>query len=354
MQAFDHLTVARCRRRAAALAALRQFFAAQEFVEVDTPVVLRAPAPELNIEPPVVELPAAMGLPPQRRFLQASPELGMKRLLAAGLPRIYQVAPTFRAGDHSPLHRQEFRLLEWYRRDGTLAQLQADCEALCTAMQRVTAAQAPGAATTAAARAWAAGAPFLRWSLPELFARHVGSSLLECVGTVSDPLALPPGDVAALRRALQRAAVPFAADDSWEDLFHRAFMQCIEPQLVAAPRPVIVSDFPAPLAALARLSPADPRVAERFELYVGGVELANGYGELTCARTQRARFVAERARRGAAGKVMAPLCEAFLAALPQLPAAAGIALGLDRMLMLMWKEADLGATTCLPTEEDAV
>lgn len=314
----------RWRQRAGVLRAVRRFFEEQDFIEVDTAVAVRAPAPELYIEAPEVVLQSPDG--PLTRYLQTSPELPMKRLLAAGLPRIFQLAPVFREGDFSPTHRPEFRLLEWYRRDAEWTALWGDCEGLVRA-----AARAAGLGDTLRYQGHDIdlAAPFVRLSVDEAFRRWVGFSVLDCL------------DPAVLREQLRRADIFHSPDDSWDDLFNRAFVSRVEPALAQEKQPVLLTHYPAPMAALARTSPADSRASERFELYVAGLELANGFGELTDAPEQRQRFAAEAEARRHAGRRNYPLDEHFLAALDALPPSAGIALGFERLLMLVLDAAHI-------------
>jgi lysyl-tRNA synthetase class 2 len=269
----------------------------------------------------------------QRRFLQTSPELAMKRLVAAGLPRIFQIAAVFRDGDLGPVHRPEFRLLEWYRAGAPWTALMDDCEALlrhlARALHGVEACRYGGLEIDLAR-------PFRRISVDEAFRTHAGFSILE---------ALTP---APLMAQLDRLGIAHRGDDTWDDLFHRVFLTRVEPALLQDPRPLFLTHYPAPLASLARLAPEDPRAAERFELYVGGLELANAFGELVDAATQRTRFELERAARAAAGKRDYPLDEAFLAALKGMPEAAGIALGMERLLMVLLDAPDIDAVSFLP------
>jgi lysyl-tRNA synthetase class 2 len=318
------------RSRAEVVRAIRKFFDSQGFLEVDTPVALTAPAPELNIDAPAVEL--RVGDEIQRRFLQTSPELPMKRLLAAGLERIYQVAPVFRDGDLSAQHRPEFRLLEWYRRDVGWEALLDDCEGLLRACARA-AGQRDLLRTRGRSVELAGG--FRRLTVDQAFRSYAGFSILDALTLDS------------LRARAREAGVHTGEDDDWEDLFHRVFLNRVEPQLAGESRPVFLTHFPAPLASLARLSPDDPRTSERFELYVAGVELANGFGELTDATEQRRRFERDRARRAHSGLRDYPLDERFFTALDQLPAAAGIALGIERLLMLLL-DSELDAVTLIP------
>ncbi len=322
------------RQRAAVVRAIREFFWARDFVEVDTPVALTAPAPELHLEAPVVELAAQDRR--ERRFLQTSPELPMKRLLALHLPRIFQLAVVFRDGDYTQRHRPEFRLLEWYRRDAGYAELMSDCEAL---VRHCAAALGKSDVLTYQGRRVDLAGPFRRVSVDAAFRTHAGFSILEAL------------ERDTLSERLRERGVHFSSDDTWDDLFHRIFLSQVEPALLAADRPLFLTDYPAPLAALARLSPHDRRVAERFELYAADLELANAFGELTDADEQRRRFVDERARRRAAGKHDYPLDERFLHSLQSLPPSAGIALGVERLLMLLLDVPDVDGVAFIPWGE---
>jgi len=320
----------RMRRRDTVVRAVRTFFWERDFVEVDTPVAITAPAPEPHIEAPRLALQADR---PLLRYLQPSPELPMKRLLAQGFERIFQIAAVFRDGDHGPLHTPEFRLLEWYRRDAGWETLLDDCEALLRC-----AARAAGHGDTfdfGGRRVDLRGA-FRRLSVDDAFRRAVGFSILDAA------------DPDALRRNLDHLRIPHDPSDSWNDLFHHVFLTSVEPRLLDDERPLFLTDYPAPLASLARLSPEDPRVAERFELYVGGVELANGFGELTDPVEQRRRFERDSALRRSSGLADYPIDERFLAALVDLPPSAGIALGVDRLLMLLLNVETLDAASFIP------
>ncbi len=248
----------------------------------------------------------------------------MKKLLAAGEPRIFQLARVFRDAERSATHHPEFTMLEWYRAGADYTALMDDCAALL------------------AACADAAGGATLRWqdrvsdprqtcerlSVAEAFARHAGIDLL---ATAPDPRA---PDVAQLAAAAARAGIAAHAGDDWESLFFRIFLERIEPKL-GAPAPTILYDYPISMAALARPSPRDPRLAERFELYVAGLELANAFSELTDPVEQRRRFEADTAAKQRLYGERYPIDEDFLAALGSgFPASAGIALGVDRLIML--------------------
>lgn len=316
------------RTRHRVIAAVRRFFDAQDFVEVDTFVTIRAPAPELYIDAVPVTVMTPQG--PQPRFLQPSPELAMKRLVAMGMPCIYQIAPVFRDGDASPSHTPEFRMLEWYRAHAPWTTLHDDCEAL---LRHVAMAVHGGLRFVYRGHPIDLTRPMRRISVEAAFETHAGFSLLAHMTPER------------LRAQLDKTGLHHAADDSWSDLFHRIFLTCVEPKLLQDPHPLLLTDFPAPLASLAQLSATDARTAERFEMYAGGLELANGFGELTCPDTQRTRFVAESAARAQHDKRVYPLDEAFLAALHDLPQTSGIALGVERLLMFICDIAHIDEVT---------
>jgi lysyl-tRNA synthetase class 2 len=290
--------------------AVRAWFEAQGFVEVETPARVRSPGQEVHLE----AVPAGDG-----HWLITSPEYHLKKLIARGLPRIFEIARSWRAEESGPHHRTEFTMLEWYRADAPLAALAADCEALVAVVVRA-AGRDPAALGL--------GAPFVRTTVRELFAEHAGISL---AGDESPE---------ALRAAAEKAGVAVGTATAWDDVFYQVFLDRIEPALAAA-GPTFVFDWPAPLGALARPHPKDPRVVERFELYAGGLELANAFGELTDPVEQRRRFAEEAGLRAARGKQVYPIDEALLEALPRMPPTAGIALGLDRLVMLALGAGDI-------------
>ena len=309
--------------RARILAALRVFFVERDFLEVETPALQVSPGLEPHLMAFSTELVGPHG---ERtvRHLHTSPEFAMKKLLVAGLPRIFQIAHVFRNGERGATHHPEFAMLEWYRAGAGYRDLMADCEALL------------GAALAAAAaplfirqgRSCDPRLPWQRLTIAEAFARFCGIDIL---ATAPDPAAPRLDLLAAAARHI--GVAPHAGDD-WEDLFFRIFLDRIEPAL-GSPAPTILCDYPLALAALARPKPDDRRLAERFELYVCGLELATAFGELTDAAAQRARFAVDRARKRALYGYDYPVDEEFLAALAQgLPESAGIALGVDRLVML--------------------
>jgi len=276
--------------RSRVLAAVRAFFLDREYIEVETPVRVAAPALEAHID----------AEPSGSCFLRTSPELFLKRLVAAGHERVFEMGPCFRRGERGALHRPEYTMLEWYRAGAGYGEALAETLALLRAVARGatggTTVQRGGVAIDLAAAAEV-------WTVAAAFQTFAGWD-------------------------------PVAAFDA--ERFDLDLVERVEPALAGGARPVVLTDYPAARAALARLKAGNPRVAERWELYLGGVELANAFGELTDAAEQRARFARCAAERAAAGRAVYPVDEAFLAALDAgLPDCAGVALGIDRLVMLL-------------------
>jgi lysyl-tRNA synthetase class 2 len=269
--------------RARVLREIRAFFDARGFTEVETPVRIPAPAPEPHIDCP----------PSGDWFLRASPELQMKKLLAAGMERIYQIGPCFRAGEKGRRHSPEFTMLEWYRANADYSDIARDAEELLAEVlkrdhadvQRITVREA-----------------YLRWA-------------------GWDPV------------------------ETWDqDRFDFDMATKIEPNLPK--EPLFLTDYPAPAASLARLKSDDPRVAERWELYVDGIELANAFTELVDPVEQRRRFELAREERRALGEADYPLDEEFLDALARMPPSGGVALGVDRLVMLACGASSITDVQC--------
>jgi len=284
--------------------ALRSFFELADYLEVETPVRIPAPAPEAYIDPE----------PAGEAFLQTSPELSMKRLLAAGYPRLFQICRCFRRSERGRRHLPEFTLLEWYTAHRDYRDMMDQTEALL---------------------------------------KHVARSL-DCDGTL-----VFQGQGIDLRRPFQRMTVDdafrtFAACTPEEALAAGRFDEIvgvtIEPHL-GWERPVFLYDYPAECAALARLKPDMPTRAERFELYIGGIELCNGFSELNDSKEQRRRFLDELQARQQAGRPTTPLPERFLTALDQMPPATGNALGVDRLVMLFADTLTIDDVTAFVPEE---
>ena len=274
--------------RSRVLQAIRRWFVEHDFIEVETPVRLAAPALELHIN----------AEPAGDHFLRTSPELHMKRLMAAGAQRIFQMGPCFRRGERGSRHNPEYTMLEWYRANAGYADVLMDTKQLLLAVAR----EVKGTTDLAYQGRPLALAPFWeRLTVSEAFVRWAGW----------DP-----------------------AKNYDADRFDFDLVEKVEPRL---PRevPVILTDYPAAAAALSRRKPDNPAVAERWELYLGGLEIANAYSELTDPVEQRARFEECAAARAAAGRQVYPLDENFLAELGHMPPTGGIALGVDRLVMIL-------------------
>ncbi|MCC8428177.1 EF-P lysine aminoacylase GenX [Reyranella aquatilis] len=297
--------------RARLLASMRRWFAAEGFLEVETPILQVAPGAEVHLTGFATEWELPDG-EARERWLHSSPEFAMKKLLAGGLPRIFQFARVFRNAEGSALHHPEFTMLEWYRTGVGYEAIMDDCAALlaCLGVDEL---QWDGQVCDPHAQPE-------RLTVAEAFARHAGVDLFATAGNAE-----------ALSGA---SGVPMHAGDSWEDVFFRIMFEKIERRLGMG-RPTILCEYPISMAALARAKPGDPRVAERFELYVCGVELANAFGELTDARIQRERLEADMDLKDRLYGVRWPVDEDFLAALDHgLPDCSGIAMGFDRLAML--------------------
>jgi lysyl-tRNA synthetase class 2 len=312
--------------RNAAKAAIRGYFAEQGFVEVETPALQVSPGMEVHLKAFATELEEPFGERRRRLYLHTSPEFAMKKLLAAGEPRLFQFAHVFRNGERAPTHHPEFTMLEWYRAGADWTALVADCEGIL----RAALAAVPPALSNGALR-WRGvaadpAAPFERLSVADAFARHAG---IDLHATASDPLR---PDAAVLAAAARRIGIATQPHDTWEDVFFKVFLERVEPKLGRG-RPTILHSYPASMAALARIDRADPRVAERCELFVAGLELANGFGELTDAVEQRRRFEADMAKKQGLYGERFPIDEDFIAAVGAMPDAAGMALGFDRLMM---------------------
>jgi lysyl-tRNA synthetase class 2 len=303
-------------------AALRGRFGELGFTEVETAALQVSPGLEPHLQAFATELRTADG-GRHRRYLHTSPEFACKKLLAAGEGRIFTFARVWRNDERSARHHPEFTLLEWYRAPGGYRELIADCQTLLRGV-----ASALGIA--AFRHGEVACDPFAAWqeiTVAEACARFAGIDLL---ASLADPQAPDRGVLAA---AAIGAGLRVAADDSWADIFTKIMVGRVEPRL-GLRVPTVLLDYPLPEAALARRKPEDPRLAERLELYVAGLELANGFGELTDPVEQRARFVADQAVKERLYGERYPLDEELLQALGLIGEAAGIALGIDRLAML--------------------
>ena len=291
-------------QRARLIQAMRRFFIEQGYLEVETPHRIPGPAPESHIDA------VASG----EWFLHTSPELCMKRMLAAGYEKIFQICRCWREGERGSQHVPEFTLLEWYRSVSDYKALMEECEALIHALAR-----AVGLEQTIVFRGQEIdlAAPWERISVKEAFGSYAKISIAE---------------------ALDR------------NLFDEIMIEEIEPRL-GIRKPTFIYDYPAEQAALARLKQEDETIAERFELYIGGLELANAFSELIDPEEQRKRFYVENSDRRSRGKSTYPIPEKFLAELDDMTPSAGIALGVDRLVMVFLDAATIGDVIVFTPEE---
>lgn len=288
--------------RAAFFHSLRSFFIRQQFLEVDTPIRQPLLLPELNIEP----------LASEGWFLQASPELCMKRMLAAGCDRIFQLCNCFRKDERGRLHLEEFTMLEWYRKEADYEDLMADCEALLCSLLADLDEMAPcavdGVGLRAGGRVISLQPPWDRLSVHEAFVRYSPVSIEQAMAA---------------------------------DTFDEILVEYVEPFL-GVDRPLFLYNYPVELGSLARRKEGFPQLAERFELYINGIELANGFSELTDSHEQRQRFEQELSLMDEERRQQSRMPERFLEELTGLDRAAGIALGVDRLLMLLMGKESVG------------
>jgi len=291
-------------RRAEIIQEIRHFFIHQDYLEVETPQRIPAPAPESYID----------AIPSGDWYLQASPELCMKRLLAAGYEKIFQICHCWRGKERGSQHIPEFTLLEWYRMGADYRSLMEECELLIPAVAR-----SIGLGEEMVFRDYVVDLtrPWEAFSVRQAFQRYAGCSMEE---------------------ALEK------------DLFDETMVHEIEPKL-GREKPTFLYDYPAQRGALARLKPEDATVAERFELYIGGLELANGFSELVDPEEQRRRFEKENENRRLMGKAIYSFPEKFLSELKEMLPAAGIALGVDRLLMVLLNVPSIDDVVAFTPEE---
>jgi len=303
-------------------AAARAWFEGQGFTEVECGALAVSPGNEAHLHAFATDLIETGGA---RRtlYLHTSPEFASKKLLAAGETRIFDFARVFRNRERGPSHAPEFTMLEWYRANEDYDTVVADSVAL---VRR--AAETTGVAQFEhRGRACDPRANAERLTVADAFTHHAGIDLLATLNEKGE------GQRDILATKARRGGFDVAENDNWADIFSKILVARVEPQL-GIERPTVLCEYPRCEAALARASARDPRVAERFELYVCGVELANGFGELTDPVEQRARFESEMAEKQRIYGERYPIDEDFLAALTQMPPASGVALGFDRLVML--------------------
>lgn len=335
----DRQPLLRARHRVKA--ALRADLEGRDFLEVETAVLQVSPGNETHLHAFATGLAAPDGGAGRTFYLRTSPEFACKKLLAAGEHRIFEFARVFRNREHGALHHPEFTMLEWYRAGEPCEALMDDCARfLCIA--------AAAAGTDRFVFRGREADPMAqpeRLTVAQAFSRHAGIDLLATLGGGSP-------DRAGLARQARAAGVSAAADDTWSDIFSKVLVSCVEPR-IGNGRATFLTDYPACEAALARPRPGDPRVADRFELFACGVELANGFGELTDPAEQRARLEAEMDRKERLYGERYPIDEDFLAALAGMPPSSGCALGFDRLVMLAGRASRIDQVmwTPLPLED---
>jgi lysyl-tRNA synthetase class 2 len=297
-------------RRARLFAQVRAFFEARDFLEVETPLLVPSPGLDVHLDAFAVETSRGQS------YLSTSPEYQMKRLLADGYPRIFQIAKAFRKDEIGELHNPEFTMLEWYRAPGAVEDVMSDTEQLVAAVT--------GGRVVLEERAHTAIPPFERIRVLEAYERFAGL----------------------------RAEETLSLADHDEERFFRLLIEKVEPGIFGLGRATFLTEYPTSQASLARKKPGDPRVAERFELYLAGVELCNGFGELTDPVEQRHRLERDRRTRAQRGLPVYPIDTKFLAALESgLPPCAGNALGLDRLVALACGSRRIGDTMAFPYGE---
>jgi elongation factor P--(R)-beta-lysine ligase len=332
-------------RRTAALARarmqaeIRSFLAGRGFEEVETPCLVPAPGMEPHIRALETSLVGETGAPPRRLWLHTSPEYAMKRLLAEGWERIFQLCRVFRSEEPSSTHNPEFTMLEMYRAG-------ADYQGIMQDLEELVACCARAGDSEGRAQVLHGGAsidltpPFERLPVAEAFSARAGIDLLACDGQ--------PERLRTM--ACDRGYPVGPTGESFEDVFFRVFLAAVEPGL-GFPRATYLVDWPAPMASLSKLKRGDPRVAERFELYVAGMELANGFTELNDPAEQRRRLEEEQSQRRQLGLPVYPIDERFLEAVGRMPDAGGVALGFDRLLMLLTGASSIAEVLLFPAHE---
>jgi elongation factor P--(R)-beta-lysine ligase len=313
--------------RSELLHATRMFFRQREFMEVETP--LRVPAPGLELHLDAVASDNA--------WLITSPEFQMKRLLVAGLPNMFQICRCFRGNESGPHHACEFTMIEWYRSWASLDDIAVDTETL---VHDLAVAHRGMASVTVGGRTIDLTLPWPRLTVADALSRYAAIDFT--------------GDETATELRAKAAVVGIDCGQAqqFDDVFFAIFLNAVEPALAAMHRPVLLTRWPAPLAALARRCSDDVRFAERFEAYVGGMELANAFGELTDAVEQRQRFATDLDARKRRQRAQYPLDQKFLSSLEEgMPPSAGIALGFDRLVMLLTGSDDIRDVLTFHTDE---
>ncbi|MBU1885278.1 EF-P lysine aminoacylase GenX [Patescibacteria group bacterium] len=319
---------------------IRSFFKNQEFHEVETPILTASPGtePYLDLFATDLMIQTPSGNKKKQLYLLTSPELAMKKLIVAGLPKVFQLCKSFRNHEGlSTLHNPEFTILEWYRAESDYTEIMTDCENLIQSLvknihQRDS--------LVYQGKTYQLTSPWPRLAVKEAFLKYAGineQSLLDRELLVK----------VALKKGYQQAE-----ESSWEELYHQIFLNEIEPILATFDQPVFLYDYPLALAALSKKKAGDECFAERFELYIGGIELANAFSELTDPKEQRQRAIADIQQRGQLAKDTFPIDEDYIKALELgLPPTGGIALGVDRLVLLLADVKSIQEILFFPIEE---
>jgi len=315
--------------RACILREVRAFFDARGYLEVDTPALQVAPCMEAHIQAFRTEILSADRQERRTMYLHTSPEFAMKKLLVAGLPAIYQLATVFRNAEGSSWHSPEFTMLEWYRLGMEYTEMMDETAALLRHVIKDP--------VTADGRSCDVRAPWEKVTVVEALQKYADVDISAHLG-----------DLDHIRAEAARIGVYVSPHDDWENALLKILMEKVEP-FAGAPAPTVLYDYPVSMAALSRPKPSDPRFAERFEVYVCGIELANAFGELTDATVQRDRFLHDVTLRKDVYGEDYPVDEDFLAALEHgLPPCSGNALGIDRLVMLATGAADISLVRAAP------
>lgn len=320
---------------------IRQFFKSQSFHEVETPLLVEQPSTETYLEFFETELELASGLK-ERGFLITSPEYAMKKLLAAGMTHIFQLTKSFRNSEGlSSRHNPEFLILEWYRANADYTDIMADCEALlCDLVEKTKGLIQGKAIITYQGQEYDLTPPWPRISVPEAFAQFAHVSLDELL------------DEQQLLKKATAKGYQVTAETTWEEVYNQIFLNEIDPKLSEFTTPVILYDYPASQAALSRRKISDPRLAERFEFYLAGIELGNAFSELIDPQEQEKRLRSDLQFRKEIGKKTYDLDEDFIDALKEgLPPTGGVAVGVDRLIMLLADVPSIHDTMFFPVHD---
>lgn len=309
--------------------AIREFFKSKKFHEVETPVMWSVPSAEPYLEVFETQLDRP-NQPSQRMFLLTSPEYAMKKLIAGGMSNIFQITKAFRNNEGiSDRHNPEFTILEWYRPEADYTKIMEDCQLL---LRKVF-----GDTLSYQGKNYDLSAPFTRMTVAEAFEQYAGIATDELLSAET------------LKEKARQKGYEVSDRETHESIFNQLFLNEVEPKIADQLKPVFLCDYPALLPSLAKKKESDPRFVERFELYVAGLELGNAFSELTDAKEQKERLLADLALRKKLGKKAFPIDQEFLEALESgLPETAGIAIGVDRLVMLMADAATIQDTLFFP------